>query len=123
MENINTNEMELNNEETVNDTVDTNDAMDILGTNDEVIIAEVDSGDTLKTVAKILFVGGIALGIAIAANWDKIKDRQYKKLQKKLSKEAAKRGETVFITKCEYSETETVEESTEVEETVEVAEN
>lgn len=122
MENIN-NTMELNNEETVNDTVDTNDVIDTVLDTDEVIIAEVDTGDTLKTFVKICFVGGIALGIAIAANWDKIQKKRYEKRKKKLSKEAAKYGETVFITKCEYGETETVEESTEVEETVEVAEN
>lgn len=123
MENINTNEMELNNEETVNDTVDTADVIDTVLNTDEVIVADVDSGDTLKTLVNILVIGGIAAGIAIAANWDKMKEKRYEKLKKKMSKEAAKRNEIVFITKNESSATEGVEEAVEVEETVEVNEN
>jgi hypothetical protein len=120
MENINTNNMELNNEETV-ETTNVADTVieNTFKADDEVIIAEVDSGDTLKTVLKIMFVGGVAAVIAIAANWDKMMDKRYEKLQKKLSKEAAKRGEIVFITKGENGVTEDVEESTEVEATVE----
>lgn len=121
MENIN-NTMELN-EETVETTDTANDVIDTVFDTDEVIVAEVDTGDTFKTVVKILVIGGIAAGIAIAANWDKMKEKRYEKLKKKLSKEAAKRNETVFITKCEYSETESAEEAEEVEETVEVKEN
>ena len=121
MENIN-NTMELN-EETVETTDTANDVIENVLDTDEVIVAEVDTGDTLKTILKICAVGGIAVCVYIAANWDKMKEKRYEKLKKKLSKEATKRGETVFITKCEYSETETAEESTEVEEVVEVAEN
>ena len=119
MENIN-NTTELNNEETV-ETTNVADTVieNTINTDDEVIIAEVDSGDTMSTVLKILVIGGIAAGIAIAANWDKMKEKRYQKLQKKLSKEAAKRGEIVFITKGENGVTENVEESTEVEATVE----
>lgn len=122
MENIN-NTMELNNEETVNDTVDTADVIDNVLDTDEVIVADIDSGDTLKTVLKIVLIGGAVAAIAIAAKWDDIKAKRYEKRKKKMIKEAAKYGETVFITKLENGETESVEESTEEVETVEVNEN
>lgn len=122
MENNNT--MELNNEATVIDTADVAETMEdtVLNTDTE-IIAEIDSGDTLKTVLKVLLIGGAVVTIAIAAKWDDIKKKRYEKRKKKLIEEADEYGETVFITKLtDGDEDEVVEEATEKVESVEVNE-
>ena len=122
MENNNT--MELNNEATVIDTADVAETMEdtVLSTDTE-IIAEIDSGDTLKTVLKVLLIGGAVVTIAIAAKWDDIKKKRYEKRKKKLIEEADEYGETVFITKLtDGDEDEVVEEATEKVESVEVNE-
>lgn len=118
------NTMELNNEATVIDTADVAETMEdaVLNTDTE-IIAEIDSGDTFKTVLKVLLFGGAVVTIAIAAKWDDIKKKRYEKRKKKLIEEADEYGETVFITKLtDGDEDEVVEEATEKVESVEVDE-
>ena len=96
------NEMELNNEEVmkndaVEDVVDT-DIEEPTDADEPIIVVPEEEDNPFAVFLGVLLLGGAAVGLMALAKRKELKEKRWERLQRKMEREAAKRGLEVSIT-------------------------